>query len=112
MLFWIISILGTIAIIFLPFWGSIVPIALIAAFFIQKKSRLAFLHGFFAGALLWLIFPLIYSLPNQHLLANRVATMFNLNNWILLIMITSLLGGILSGLSSMSGTLLRKVLKR
>ena len=42
------------------------------------------------------------------MLARRVAVMFHLPHWILLLFMTALIGGFVGGLASLSGMLLKK----
>jgi hypothetical protein len=61
---------------------------------------------------LWLVKILSLSLPNEHLLANKVGQVFMLpasdTNWIIMIFASSLIGGVVGGLSCLTGNSFRK----
>lgn len=96
---------------FLPWW-IIAPICLIASFFLSSSKKQAFWSGFAGIFILWLVKILSLSLPNEHLLANKVGQVFMLppsdTNWVVLIFVSSLIGGVVGGLSSLTGYSFRK----
>jgi len=96
---------------FLPWW-IIAPICLIASFFLSSSKKQAFWSGFSGIFILWLVKILSLSLPNEHLLANKVGQVFMLppsdTNWVVLIFVSSLIGGVVGGLSSLTGYSFRK----
>ena len=96
---------------FLPWW-IIAPICLIASFFLSSSKKQAFWSGFSGIFILWLVKILSLSLPNEHLLANKVGQVFMLpasdTNWIIMIFASSLIGGVVGGLSSLTGYSFRK----
>src|SRR3569623_3691394 len=111
MLFLIILILSFISSFFLPWWAA-AAIAFLAAMFIGKTSAKAFLSGFGAIFVLWVILALIKSIPNDNILASRVIQLFPLpHQWILLLLITALLGGLVGGMAALSGLLTRKAFR-
>src|SRR3569623_2148734 len=107
MLFLIILILTFICSYFLPWWMMAV-IAFATAFFISKKPGKTFLAGFAGVSVAWLILALIKSLPNDNILASRVATLMQLPNWIMLLLVTGLIGGLVGGMAALSGALVKK----
>lgn len=109
MLFLIILILSFIASYFLPWW-IVALIAFLAALFLGKTSRQSFWSGFGGVFILWVILALIKSIPNDNMLASRVIQLFPLpHNWILLLLISALIGGLVGGMSALSGILVKKV---
>jgi hypothetical protein len=62
--------------------------------------------------ILWLVKILSLSLPNEHLLANKVGQVFMLpasdTNWVVIIFASSLIGGIVGGFSTLTGNSFRK----
>lgn len=111
MLFLIILILSFISSYFLPWWVAAL-IAFLAALFIGKTSGRSFWSGFGAIFILWVILALLKSIPNDNILAGRVIQLFPLpHNWILLLIITALIGGLVGGLAALSGILTKKVFK-
>jgi len=90
----------------------VAAIAFVAAYFLGKKPGKAFLVGFLAVFLAWTILALFKSLPNDNILATRVAHLMQLPNWILLLIVTGIIGGIVGGMAALSGALVRKVFKK
>jgi hypothetical protein len=87
-------------------------IAFLAGFICGKKPVRFFWSGFAAVAAAWAILALIKSVPNHHILANRVAHLFSLPNWVPILVITSVIGGLIGGMATLSGSLLRKALQQ
>ncbi|MBV8391205.1 MAG: hypothetical protein JO080_15475 [Mucilaginibacter sp.] len=112
MLFLIILILSFISSYFLPWWVA-AAIAFLAALFIGKTSGKAFWSGFGAIFVLWIILALIKSIPNDNILASRVIQLFPLpHQWILLLLITALIGGLAGGMAALSGVLTKKAFSK
>ena len=111
MLILIIIVSCFIAQSFLPWW-IIAPICLMAGFFLSSSKKQAFWSGFAGVFILWLVKILSLSLPNEHLLANKVGQVFMLpasdTNWIIMIFASSLIGGIVGGFSTLTGNSFRK----
>jgi hypothetical protein len=111
MLFLIILILSFICSYFLPWW-MIAIIAFAAAYIASKKPGMSFLSGFAGVFIAWTVLALLKSIPNDNILAGRVAKLFQLPNWILLLLVTALIGGLVGGLAALSGALARKSFKK
>lgn len=112
MLFLIILILSFISSYILPWWAA-AAIAFFAALFVGKTSGKAFLSGFGAIFILWVILALMKSIPNDNVLASRVIQLFPLpNQWVLLLLITALIGGLVGGMAALSGVLTRKAFSK
>jgi hypothetical protein len=111
MLILIIIVSCFIAQSFLPWW-IIAPVCLAASFFFSSSKKQAFWSGFAGIFILWLVKILSLSLPNEHLLANKVGQVFMLpaadTNWMVMIFVSSLIGGVVGGLSSLTGYSFRK----
>jgi hypothetical protein len=109
MLFLIILILSFLASYFLPWW-IVALIAFLAALFLGKTSGQSFWSGFGGIFIVWVILALIKSIPNDNMLASRVIQLFPLpHSWVLLLFITALIGGLVGGMSALSGILVKKV---
>lgn len=106
MLFILIIIASLILQFFLPWW-IIAPIAFGLAFWKARSGGHAFASGFGAIFLLWVVMGLVNSIPNENLLANRVGEMLMLPsssfNWIIVLLITGIVGGIAGGFSALAG---------
>jgi uncharacterized membrane protein YhaH (DUF805 family) len=111
MLFLIILILSFASGFFLPWWVVAIA-AFSAAFFAGKTPRQAFWSGFSAVFIVWIVLALFKSIPNNHILATKVAQLFHLPGWWLLLLITGIIGGLVSGLAALSGLLLQKAFEK
>lgn len=108
MLFLIILILSFASGYFLPWWVVAIA-AFLAALFVGKTPTQSFLSGFAAIFIGWTVLALFKSIPNDHILASRVVKLFPLpDNWIWLLALTALIGGIVGGMSALSGVLLKR----
>jgi hypothetical protein len=112
MLIPILIIASFIAQSFLPWW-IIMPVCLMGGIFFSTSGKQAFWSGFLSIFFLWVVKILSLSLPNEHLLANRVSQVFMLPennfNWIILLLGSSLIGGIVGGLSCLTGNSFKKL---
>jgi hypothetical protein len=89
-------------------WWSFAVTSFIIAIFIHQKAFAAFAAGFLGLFLLWLFHTLIIDNANQHILSYRIAQLLPLNGSSLaLILITSFIGGIISGFAALSGSFAR-----
>jgi hypothetical protein len=112
MLFLIILILSFISGFFLPWW-VIALIAFIATYFFGKTSGQSFWSGFGGVFIAWTILILLKTIPNDNILANRVIQLFPLPHWwALLLLISSLIGGLVGGMSALSSVLMRNAFKK
>jgi len=92
----------------LPWWSFVFSSFLVAAGIHQKAAK-AFAAGFLGMFILWTILALIRDLPNDHLLSIKVAKILPLGGsaW-LLILVTGLIGGLVSGLAATTGSNFRR----
>lgn len=102
MVFFVILILCLLANFFLPWW-SIAIIAFLTSLCIAQTSRQAFWSGFFAVFIAWLVLFLFKSVPNDHIMVRKMASLLHLPHWILVLIVSALLGSIIGGLASLSG---------
>jgi len=72
------------------------------------KSKTNFLAGFCSIAILWIFNAWLLDADSTSDLAVRVANLFSLPNKSLLYLIMAVIGGLVGGLASLSGALLRK----
>ena len=111
MLFLIILILTFICSYFFQWW-MIAVIAFTAAILVGNKPGKAFLAGFGGVFIAWTILALMKSLPNDNMLATRVASLFQLPNWLLLLIVTAFIGGLVGGMAAVSGALIKKAFRK
>ena len=97
--------------LFLPWW--IIAVAAFAvAYFIKQNSWLAFLSGFVAVFLLWLVYAYMLSAANENILVVKVAELMKAltkGSITTLYLLTGLIGGLVSGLAALTGSLAAKL---
>ena len=104
----LIALLSFAACLYFPWW-SIAIVGFLVALCIHQGAGRSFLAGFLALFLLWGILSFIISNANGHLLAHKVSVLIiKVDNPYLLMAVTALIGGIVAGLASLTGSLLRK----
>ncbi|WEK18424.1 MAG: hypothetical protein P0Y49_16670 [Candidatus Pedobacter colombiensis] len=107
MVFIVIIILSFLFQMVLPWW-IIIIISFVTCGLIGKTGKIALWAPFFAILLLWTVMALFKSLPNNNILAMRVAEMFGVQSWILILILTALLGAFTAGISGFCGYHFRK----
>jgi hypothetical protein len=94
----------------LPWW-SIAIAAFLVAFFIPQKSIWAFVAGFIALFILWGSLSLIISGDNNDLFSHKLSLLIlQMDNPVLLIIATGVIGGLVAGFSALSGNIARKLI--
>lgn len=106
----IIAILSFLLTLFLPWYMPFI-ICFLTGFILSNKPGNNFIAGLFGVGLFWLGYTLFLDFRNEHILSNKVAQLFSdsLQTEItggVLIMITTFLGALLGGLSSMAGAMI------
>jgi len=89
-------------------WWLVIVISFAVCGLIGKTGKISFWSPFFAIFLLWTGMVLFKSLPNGNLLAGRVAEMLGVSVWWMVLLLTSLLGGLASAISGYCGYHFRK----
>ncbi|ACU05506.1 MULTISPECIES: hypothetical protein [Pedobacter] len=107
MVFIVIVILSFLLQMVLPWW-VIVVISFATCGLIGKTGKISLWAPFFAILLLWTGMALFKSLPNNNLLAGRIAEMFGVQSWLLILLLSSLLGAFTAGVSGYCGYHFRK----
>ena len=104
----LIALLGFAISFYLPWW-SIAIGGFLVALLIPLRAGLAFLAGFLALFILWAAVSFWLSASNNHILGHRISLLIiKSDNPVLLVLITGLIGGLVAGFASMTGSLLRK----
>jgi len=104
----LIALLSVAACLYLPWW-TIAIVAFIVAALIPQKPWKAFLAGFIALLLLWGSLSWYISSNNNHLLAHKVSMIIlKMDSPYLLITATAIIGALVGGFGSLSGSYLRK----
>ncbi|MBB6497901.1 hypothetical protein [Pedobacter cryoconitis] len=107
MVFLVILIASFLLQLILPWW-VIVIISFATCGLIGKTAKVSIWQPFFAIVLLWTGMALYKSLPNHNLLVSRVAEMFTLHAWWLILLISVVLGGFVAAISGYCGYHFRK----
>lgn len=94
---------------FFPWWTLAVT-AFACGFLLRSDYN--FLAGFLGIFLLWGITAFVIHSQAVTPLATQVATIFSLQQVWLLIVVTSMLGGLVGGMASLTGSLLRQKHKK
>lgn len=92
----------------LPWWSFAVTSFLVSLAVHQKAGR-SFLSGFLGLFLLWGVMAFMKDAANEHILSAKVAQLlFKNSSSIMLILVTGVVGGLVSGLAALTGSYLRK----
>jgi hypothetical protein len=90
-------------------WWSIAVIAFLISIIIQQGHLASFICGFISLFLLWGFLSFWISFQNGHILAHRVSLLiFKTDSPFLLIFITALIGALVAGFASLTGSYFRK----
>ena len=107
MVFLVILIASFVLQLVLPWWIMII-ISFVTCGLIGKTGRVSFWQPFLAILVSWTTMALYESLPNQNLLVTRIAEMFGLHFWPLILALSSLLGSLVAAVSGYCGYHFRK----
>lgn len=89
-------------------WYSFAITSFTVGVAIKQKSFNAFITGFLGVAILWVILAALKDIPNEHLLSTKVASVLPLGgSWVVLLLVTGLVGGLVSGLAALTASFLR-----
>lgn len=92
----------------LPWWSFAIT-SLMVAVAVHQKAGKAFLAGFLGLFLLWSVLAFLKDSANDHLLATKVAQILPLGgSYIVLIVVTGIIGGLVAGLAALTGSYLRQ----
>jgi cell division protein FtsX len=92
----------------LPWWSFAVTNLLIAVA-IQQKPWVSFLTGALGVGAIWAGLATGIDMANNHILSSKVAMILPLHgSYVLLIVITAIIGALVGGLASLTGSYMRK----
>ena len=108
-----IAILSFLSAIYIPVWWFFALIALFICFLIPQKATRSFFSGFLGLFILWLAICIWIDQRNESILSIKVASIVGVgtSKWVL-ILATSIIGGIIGGLAGISGTYLRLFIRK
>ena len=105
----LIAILSYAACLYLPWW-TIAIIAFAVNLFIYQKPLLAWISGFLALFILWVAISFILSNNNEHVLAQKISILIlKMDSPAVLILVTGLIGGLVSGFAALAGNYWRSI---
>lgn len=90
--------------IFLPWWSIALP-GLAFGYQFKKSAWVSFGLGFLAVFLLWSSQALYIHFANDGILSSRIAVMLGVGSPYLVVLITGVLGGLVSGVATLTGSL-------
>ena len=96
--------MGFAAALYFPWWSFAITSAIVAAT-VHQRAWKAFVTGFTGMFLLWGGLAFFIDMGNEHILLDRIAELFFLQNSpYLLIWITGFVGGLVSGFAALTGS--------
>jgi hypothetical protein len=94
--------------LYTPWWGIAIAAFLVSAAIPQKFS---FLSGFLGVFLLWEVLAWWIDNKNNGILSQKIASILPLGgSSVLLIVITSIIGGLVAGFAALAGTYMRRLI--
>ncbi|NVJ87442.1 MAG: hypothetical protein HWE15_14125 [Algoriphagus sp.] len=96
---------------FIPFWGVMIGLGVLALL-LKPGGAAAFFGGGFGMGIAWMGLAFYLTAETGSSLPDKMAQLFGLGNGTLLLLATGFLGFLLGSFSSWSGQLLRNVFKR
>jgi hypothetical protein len=92
----------------LPWW-SFAFTSLIVAIAVHQRPWKAFVAGFLGLFLLWSGMAVLKDAANDHVLSTKVAGILPMGgSYLVLILVTGIVGGLVSGLAGLTGSFLRR----
>jgi hypothetical protein len=89
-----------------PWWSIAIGAGLIAVF-VRQIPGMSLLSGFCGGFLHWFLVAVLIDSANNHILSQRIAGVFSLPQPFMMVLITAFAGGLVSGLSALTISLLK-----
>jgi hypothetical protein len=107
-----IALLGILAQVFFPWW-TIAIVGLWVGYWIGDTPARSFFYGFVSMFLVWSIYAAYQSIANGGLITNAISGMLGGKvSGTQMIYATGTLGGLVTGLATMTGALLREFIKK
>ncbi|MBC7934679.1 MAG: hypothetical protein H7Y86_04870 [Rhizobacter sp.] len=102
------GLLSFAACLYLPWW-SISIVAFVVAALIPQKPLASFLSGFTGLFILWISLSTWISNANEHILAHKISMLIiKMDNVVMLVLVTALIGALVAGMGALTGSFLRK----
>jgi len=100
------ALLSYVALLFLPWWSNLIA-AFIIVFMIPVKPGRAFIAGAAGTGICWAVLAVIADTGNEHILSTKMAALFQLPYYWMIIAVTILAGFITGGLGALAAGILR-----
>lgn len=100
-----IALLGGIMELFLPWW-SLAIAAFICGWIFESNGWQSFFAGLIGAGLLWFGYAYYLDASTNSILTMKVAAIFPTKTIGLLILVTSVIGGLVGGFASLSGSII------
>lgn len=101
------ALLGYVAPLYSVWWGFAVT-SFVVALSVPQKPLVALASGFLGIFLLWLVIMLIIDAANNHLLSTKMAFVLPFGGSVtILILISAVIGGLVSGFAALAGNFTR-----
>ena len=114
MRFFLLLLLTAVATYFaallLPWWAPMFMGLLLACLIPLRKNFSSFWATALGTAMSWLLIIVMTDVANEHILSKKMAALFNLPSYTLMILVSILVGFITGGLGGLMGNTLRKLL--
>ncbi|MBD2754694.1 hypothetical protein [Spirosoma validum] len=105
----LIAIFSLLAQLILPWW-SLAVVAFGVCFWRSPGAGRAFFYGFAGIMLVWVAYALLIHVRTDGVFTGRMSSLlFKTNNEAILILVTGILGGLVGGLSGLSGFFVRQI---
>jgi len=99
------------ALMLMPWWISM-PVAFILVLLLPlRKKSAAFLAPALGSGVCWLLLAALKDYPNHHLLSQKIASLFHLPSFVLLILVCGLIGFVTAGLGGWTAAALQALFK-
>lgn len=104
------GLIGFLAGLYMPWWGIAIAAFVVSAA-IPQKPAFSFLSGFLGIFLLWEVLAWWIDNKNNGILSQKIATILPLGgSSVLLIVVTSVIGGLVAGFAALAGTYMRRLI--
>ena len=100
-----VALLAGILQYYFPWWTMAIA-AFVVGFLFASSGWKSFVAGLLGVGLLWFVVALYLDQQTQSILSEKVARLFPTKNVPLLMLLTSLLGGLVGGFASLTGSVL------
>ncbi|WP_221394805.1 hypothetical protein [Dyadobacter sp. NIV53] len=105
--FILIFVVTAILQFFAPWW-TIALVPFLVSLWQPASPVRSFAISFASIALLWFTYGLYLHINSEGAMSNKIAEIFSLPNGILLLLVTTVAGGLVAGFSGLSGSLVRQ----